>query len=98
MISVLSGCWPALESWASLYLFSFHTVISVILQIITGVMADSMIADVVEDIHNGGAQSGFSRDRLRTQVHMKPMLICKAILILRATPSAASIVVSQICP
>jgi len=48
-LMVLLGCWPALGSWASLYAYSAHLVFMGLLFITTGVMTDSMMADVVED-------------------------------------------------
>ncbi len=46
---VLVDFWPALGSWLSLYLYSGIVVVEVICTIISGVMFDSMMADVVED-------------------------------------------------
>ena len=48
-ILVLSGWWPELGSWLSLYIYSFVIVMEVICGIIGGVLLDSMMADVVED-------------------------------------------------
>ena len=48
-ILLLTGYWPALGSWASLYIYSAFIVIEVVCAIIGGVLLDSMMADVVED-------------------------------------------------
>lgn len=45
----LAGIWPAMGSWASLYIYSAFIVIEVVCLILNGVMLDSMMADVVED-------------------------------------------------
>lgn len=45
----LTGIWPAMGSWTSLYLYSAFIVIDVVCLIVNGVMLDSMMADVVED-------------------------------------------------
>lgn len=49
MVMVLNGFWPPLGSWTSLYVHTFHQIIMVLLSIISGVMTDSMMSDVVED-------------------------------------------------
>lgn len=46
---LLAGLWPALGSWAGLYLYSVFIVVEVICAIIGGVLLDSMMADVVEE-------------------------------------------------
>ncbi len=48
-ILLLSGFWPELGSWTSLYIYSGFIVMEVICGIIGGVLLDSMMADVVED-------------------------------------------------
>ena len=48
-ILLLTGYWPDLGSWASLYIYSCFIVMEVICGIIGGVLLDSMMADVVED-------------------------------------------------
>ena len=48
-ILLLTGYWPELGSWTSLYIYSCFIVIEVICGIIGGVLLDSMMADVVED-------------------------------------------------
>jgi Na+/melibiose symporter-like transporter len=48
-ILLLTGYWPELGSWASLYIYSCFIVMEVICGIIGGVLLDSMMADVVED-------------------------------------------------
>lgn len=48
-ILLLTGHWPPLGSWLSLYIYSFFIVVEVVCSIIGGVMLDSMMADVVED-------------------------------------------------
>jgi Na+/melibiose symporter-like transporter len=48
-ILLLSGWWPELGSWLSLYIYSAFIVMEVICGIIGGVLLDSMMADVVED-------------------------------------------------
>ena len=48
-ILLLTGFWPELGSWTSLYIYSCFIVIEVICGIIGGVLLDSMMADVVED-------------------------------------------------
>lgn len=48
-ILLLTGHWPPLGSWTSLYLYSFFIVVEVVCSIIGGVLLDSMMADVVED-------------------------------------------------
>lgn len=48
-ILLLSGYWPELGSWLSLYFYSAFIVVEVICSIIGGVLLDSMMADVVED-------------------------------------------------
>ena len=48
-ILLLTGYWPDLGSWTSLYIYSGFIVMEVICGIIGGVLLDSMMADVVED-------------------------------------------------
>jgi Na+/melibiose symporter-like transporter len=48
-ILLLTGNWPELGSWTSLYIYSGFIVMEVICGIIGGVLLDSMMADVVED-------------------------------------------------
>ena len=48
-ILLLTGYWPELGSWTSLYIYSGFIVMEVICGIIGGVLLDSMMADVVED-------------------------------------------------
>ena len=48
-ILLLTGYWPELGSWTSLYIYSCFIVMEVICGIIGGVLLDSMMADVVED-------------------------------------------------
>ena len=48
-ILLLTGFWPELGSWTSLYIYSCFIVMEVICGIIGGVLLDSMMADVVED-------------------------------------------------
>ena len=48
-ILLLTGFWPELGSWTSLYIYSGFIVMEVICGIIGGVLLDSMMADVVED-------------------------------------------------
>ena len=48
-ILLLTGFWPDLGSWTSLYIYSGFIVMEVICGIIGGVLLDSMMADVVED-------------------------------------------------
>lgn len=48
-ILLLTGYWPDLGSWTSLYIYSCFIVMEVICGIIGGVLLDSMMADVVED-------------------------------------------------
>lgn len=48
-IMLLTGYWPELGSWLSLYIYSLFIVVEVICAIIGGVLLDSMMADVVED-------------------------------------------------
>ena len=48
-ILLLTGFWPDLGSWSSLYIYSGFIVMEVICGIIGGVLLDSMMADVVED-------------------------------------------------
>tara|TARA_B100001179_G_scaffold140087_1_gene101094 strand:- start:1569 stop:3023 length:1455 start_codon:yes stop_codon:yes gene_type:complete len=48
-ILVLTGAWPELGSWLSLYIYSIFIVVEVFCGIIGGVLLDSMMADVVED-------------------------------------------------
>ena len=48
-ILLLTGFWPELGSWVSLYLYSLFIVSGVIFSIIGNVLLDSMMADVVED-------------------------------------------------
>ncbi len=48
-ILMLTGYWPDLGSWTSLYIYSGFIVMEVICGIIGGVLLDSMMADVVED-------------------------------------------------
>jgi Na+/melibiose symporter-like transporter len=48
-ILLLTGWWPELGSWLSLYIYSGFIVMEVICGIIGGVLLDSMMADVVED-------------------------------------------------
>jgi Na+/melibiose symporter-like transporter len=48
-ILLLTGYWPELGSWLSLYIYSAFIVAEVVCGIIGGVMLDSMMADVVED-------------------------------------------------
>ena len=48
-ILLLTGYWPELGSWTSLYIYSCFIVVEVICGIIGGVLLDSMMADVVED-------------------------------------------------
>ena len=45
----LFGYWPAMGSWASLFIYSVFIVVEVVCLIVNGVMLDSMMADVVED-------------------------------------------------
>ena len=49
-ILLLTGYWPELGSWTSLYIYSGFIVMEVICGIVGGVLLDSMMADVVEDI------------------------------------------------
>ena len=48
-ILLLTGWWPGLGSWVSLYIYSVFIVVEVVCGIIGGVLLDSMMADVVED-------------------------------------------------
>jgi glycoside/pentoside/hexuronide:cation symporter, GPH family len=48
-ILLLTGYWPELGSWTSLYIYSGFIVMEVICGIVGGVLLDSMMADVVED-------------------------------------------------
>jgi Na+/melibiose symporter-like transporter len=48
-ILLLTGWWPGLGSWVSLYIYSIFIVVEVVCGIIGGVLLDSMMADVVED-------------------------------------------------
>lgn len=48
-ILLLTGHWPPLGSWTSLFIYSFFIVVEVVCAIIGGVLLDSMMADVVED-------------------------------------------------
>lgn len=48
-VLLLTGVWPDLGSWTSLYIYSGFIVMEVICGIIGGVLLDSMMADVVED-------------------------------------------------
>lgn len=48
-VLLLTGFWPELGSWASLYIYSGFIIVEVICGIIGGVLLDSMMADVVED-------------------------------------------------
>ena len=48
-VLLLTGFWPELGSWTSLYTYSCFIVMEVICAIIGGVLLDSMMADVVED-------------------------------------------------
>ena len=48
-ILLLTGFWPDLGNWTSLYIYSGFIVMEVICGIIGGVLLDSMMADVVED-------------------------------------------------
>ena len=48
-ILLLTGYWPELGSWTSLYIYSCFIVMEVICGIIGGVLLDSMMADVVEE-------------------------------------------------
>jgi len=48
-ILLLTGYWPELGSWLSLYIYTFFIVTEVVCSIIGGVLLDSMMADVVED-------------------------------------------------
>ena len=48
-ILLLTGNWPELGSWTSLYIYSGFIVMEVICGIVGGVLLDSMMADVVED-------------------------------------------------
>ena len=48
-ILLLTGYWPPLGSWTSLFIYSFFIVVEVVCSIIGGVLLDSMMADVVED-------------------------------------------------
>jgi|TARA_B110000977_G_scaffold12652_2_gene16075 Na+/melibiose symporter-like transporter len=48
-VLLLTGFWPDLGSWTSLYIYSGFIIMEVICGIIGGVLLDSMMADVVED-------------------------------------------------
>ena len=48
-ILLLTGYWPALGSWASLYIYTLFIVAEVVCGMMGGVLLDSMMADVVED-------------------------------------------------
>ena len=48
-VLLLTGYWPELGSWTSLYIYSGFIVMEVICGIVGGVLLDSMMADVVED-------------------------------------------------
>lgn len=48
-ILALSGYWPELGSWLSLFIYSLFVVLEVMFVIIGSVMLDSMMADVVEE-------------------------------------------------